>query len=71
MSTRSLTRFARSPLSLSALLCRLNTMRATRRQRLALSQLDAAALADIGVTAAQAKAESLRPVWDVTPSWRD
>lgn len=71
MSTPSLILFARNPLRLSALLSHLNTMRATRRQRLALARLDAAALDDIGVTAQQAKAESRRPVWDVTPSWRD
>ncbi|MEH6775110.1 MAG: DUF1127 domain-containing protein [Cereibacter changlensis] len=40
-----------------------------RRQRLQLARLDAAALADIGLTPAQARAEADRPLWDVPSTW--
>jgi len=43
---------------------------AVRRQRLALKSLDDAALADIGVTRAEAEAEARRPVWDAPETWR-
>ena len=41
-----------------------------RRQRAALGKLDDAALADIGLTRAQAVAEAKRPLWDVPANWR-
>jgi len=43
---------------------------AVRRQRLALRSLDDNALADIGISKAQAIAESKRSVWDVPANWR-
>lgn len=43
---------------------------AVRRQRLALRSLDDNALSDIGLTKAQAEAESKRPIWDVPANWR-
>ena len=43
---------------------------AVRRQRLALRSLDENMLSDIGVTKAQAEAESSRPIWDVPTNWR-
>ncbi|OZB14913.1 MAG: hypothetical protein B7X55_10490 [Rhodobacterales bacterium 34-62-10] len=70
MSSRSLVRLAPPAVSLSALVQRLAAWRATRQQRRDLARLDAAALSDIGITPAQARAEAGRPVWDVTPSWR-
>ena len=42
---------------------------ALNRSRTRLSQLDAAALEDIGVTEAQARREAARPVWDVPGNW--
>ncbi|MFQ6551645.1 DUF1127 domain-containing protein [Aestuariibius insulae] len=36
-----------------------------RSQRIALSNLDAAALADLGVTRAEALKEANRPFWDL------
>ncbi|TMM51854.1 DUF1127 domain-containing protein [Sulfitobacter sabulilitoris] len=39
------------------------------RSRRALARLDATALDDIGVTAAQAKAEASRPFWDAPQTW--
>ena len=39
------------------------------RQRQALKALDDAALHDIGVTRAQARAEARRPVWDAPTNW--
>ncbi len=42
---------------------------AVRRQRLALRSLGDVALADIGITKAQAEAESKRPIWDVPANW--
>lgn len=39
----------------------------TRRQ---LRSLDAKQLADIGVTAQDARKEANRPVWDVPATWR-
>lgn len=71
MSSRTITRLRFPSLSFSALLGFLATIRATRRQRQALACLDASALADIGITPEQAKTEACRPIWDVTPSWRD
>ena len=70
MSSRSLARRALPVISLSDLLHRVAEMGATRRQRRALARLDAAALADIGITAAQAMTEARRPVWDVAPGRR-
>ena len=40
------------------------------RQRQHLSRLDAAALADIGLTREDAMAEAARPLWDVPAAWR-
>lgn len=39
--------------------------------RRALSQLDAAGLDDIGLTAAQADKEAARLPWDVPANWRN
>lgn len=41
-----------------------------RTQRQKLAALDDAALADIGLTRAQALTEASRPVWDVPAAWR-
>lgn len=43
---------------------------ALHRQRAALRRLDADALADIGVTRAEADAEASRVAWDVPSHWR-
>lgn len=42
---------------------------ALSRSRQALNNLDARALEDIGVTAADARREATRPIWDVPASW--
>ena len=39
------------------------------RSRRALARLDAAGLADIGVSAEEARSEGGRAVWDIPPSW--
>ncbi|MCT8159701.1 DUF1127 domain-containing protein [Pseudoruegeria sp. SHC-113] len=52
-------------------LARLLAADAAWRQRQALKALDAAALADIGLTRAEAEAESARPFWDVPATWRN
>lgn len=54
----------------AGLLTRLLAHFSLRRQRLALSRLDAALLADVGLTERQAVAEAGRPAWDVPPTWR-
>ncbi len=41
-----------------------------RAQRQQLLTLDAARLADIGVTRTQATAEAQKPLWDVPKAWR-
>jgi len=41
------------------------SMLATYRQRRALARLDSAALKDIGLTCAEARAEANRPIWDL------
>lgn len=41
------------------------------RQRRALSQLTQEQLADIGITRADARRESQRPVWDAPAHWFD
>ena len=43
---------------------------AAQRQRHALRGMDAARLADIGLTPRQADIEANRPFWDVPRSWR-
>ncbi len=40
------------------------------RQRRHLAKLDDAALADIGLTRAEALRESQKPIWDVPQHWR-
>ena len=42
---------------------------ALHRQRAALRRLDAQALADIGISRAQADAEANRPLWDAPAHW--
>ena len=44
-------------------------MFALRRQRGALSRMDADQLRDIGVSRTEAQAEALRPMWDVPTNW--
>lgn len=51
------------------LLRRLFAMDAVWRQRLTLSELDPDLLNDIGVTAAEARREAAKPVWDVPSRW--
>ncbi len=43
---------------------------ATQGQRRALRQLDSAALTDLGLSYADAKAEANRAFWDVPATWR-
>lgn len=42
---------------------------ALSRSRQALADLDDRALEDVGLTAAQARREATRPIWDVPASW--
>ena len=42
----------------------------TRRERVALSQLDAHRLDDLGLTREQAQREASRPIWDVPSHWQ-
>ena len=53
----------------TGLLSRLRLARLARAQRRQLARLDAAGLADIGITPDQAMAEKRRPIWDVPASW--
>jgi uncharacterized protein YjiS (DUF1127 family) len=66
-ATPALRRLARSS---TGLVHRLQAALHLRRQRRSLRALDAHLLRDIGLTAAEAEAEAARPVWDVTPHWR-
>jgi uncharacterized protein YjiS (DUF1127 family) len=52
------------------LLAKLRFALIARTQRQQLLSLDAARLADIGVTRAQANAEANRSLWDVPKAWR-
>jgi uncharacterized protein YjiS (DUF1127 family) len=56
--------------TLADLLARLRLGLTARHQRKQLLTLDAARLADIGLTADQARAEAARPLWDVPRNWR-
>ncbi|MFV0512172.1 MAG: DUF1127 domain-containing protein [Jhaorihella sp.] len=47
----------------------LKTLHAVWRQRQSLRNLDDRALADIGVTRAEAMAEATRPLWDAPQTW--
>lgn len=62
-SRRTLSRRA----SIRAALARLH---AVWRQRQALNALDADALRDIGLSAAEAEAEARRRIWDAPDTWR-
>ncbi|MGI3165162.1 DUF1127 domain-containing protein [Pseudooceanicola sp. 200-1SW] len=65
MSTQSLTSdVACSPRASRAPFARLLGMMRVHRERRALQNLDAALLADIGVTRDQARREAARPIWD-------
>lgn len=48
----------------------LQSLRATRRQRLHLDRLDDRLLADIGLTRAEAAAEAARAPWDAPAHWQ-
>jgi uncharacterized protein YjiS (DUF1127 family) len=47
----------------------LTRWRALRRERLALAQLEPAALKDLGISPAQAEQEAKRPFWDAPSHW--
>ncbi len=49
----------------------LSSMLTLWRSRQHLKSLDDRALADIGLTRAEADAEAKRPIWDVPHTWRD
>ena len=50
-----------------ALLSRLTTALTVARTRRALAQMDAASLADIGLSSAQVRTKMRRPFWDIAP----
>jgi uncharacterized protein YjiS (DUF1127 family) len=52
-----------------SLLSRLVTLNAVYRQRRALAALDAAALADLGLSRSEAETEAARPFWDAPAHW--
>jgi len=54
----------------SGLFANLIAMAMVRRQRRQLRDLDDAILADLGLTRAEAEAESQRAAWDVPAKWR-
>lgn len=56
--------------SFAHLIARLRTGLAAHAQRKQLRSLDAALLADIGLTRAQAEAECARPFWDLPTNAR-
>lgn len=53
----------------AGLIGRIVAILALGAQRRRLAELDDAALADIGLTRAEAEAEAGRPVWDVPTHW--
>jgi len=59
-----------APVNARSFLTKLRMSLVARHQRAALGKLDDAALADIGLTRAQAVAEAKRPLWDVPANWR-
>ena len=63
MRTQTLAR-PRRRLTLTALRAWLGLALERRRTRQALARLDAAGLRDIGLTRAEARAESARPFWE-------
>jgi uncharacterized protein YjiS (DUF1127 family) len=66
----SVARTSFSPLSRSiSLIGATFSLLALSRSRQALADLDANALADIGITEAEARREATRPVWDVPTNW--
>jgi hypothetical protein len=64
--TLPLTRLTLPRLSIPPLGVLVNLLRSRHQLRM----LDDRMLRDIGVSRAQAEAESLRPVWDVPPTWK-
>ena len=67
---RTLARIAPFAPALPRLLRWISDARATRRQRIRLSDLDAHMLRDIGVTETEAVREARRALWDVPDRWR-
>ena len=63
-------RSALKPMTPSSLIANARNRLAVWRSRRALARLDARALEDIGVTAAQAQAEACLTIWDVPANWR-
>jgi uncharacterized protein YjiS (DUF1127 family) len=53
-----------------SLLTWIATVIQTRRERVALSQLDAHRLDDLGLSPDQAQREANRPIWDVPSHWQ-
>ena len=68
MSSLSHTTSLRTPRAVSFIAATFS-MLALGRSRTALSQLEDRALADIGLTQAQARREASRPIWDVPANW--
>jgi uncharacterized protein YjiS (DUF1127 family) len=58
------------PRQSASLRARLATALELWHQRRALALIDDARLADLGLTRAQARAESSRPFWDAPLHWR-
>ena len=56
--------------TLASLLATVQLGLIARRQRRRLALLDDFALADIGLTPAEAHTEATRPLWDVPGNWR-
>ncbi len=59
--------FSEVATSPKALIANLRTALTVARTRRVLAQMDAAALADIGLTQAQARHETRRSFWDIAP----
>lgn len=67
---RTLSRNAPRAVALPGLRRWLSAVRAARRQRARLLDLDARMLRDIGITETEALREARRALWDVPDRWR-
>lgn len=67
---RLATRHTASPTGTSSLTSQFFAGLMVWRQRQHLAHLDCARLRDIGITRAEAEAESRRPFWDIPARWR-
>jgi len=68
-TTTNTARFVTTPTQRKGFVHWLHTMIAAHKSRIALANLDAAALRDVALSTADVSQELARPLWDVPGQW--